>query len=132
MATENYTTIEKQIRHESNADYNYRNMHSMLKVHDVIKDENIVIPYKSLSAEYMDYLKDYILEKELTEPQWTAYKQNPQMMSEMIYGTTKYWAMLLEINHCRSRMEFTKKKVKYYDPEMLKEVINEVLMKEEW
>ncbi len=132
MSTENYVTIEKQISEEAKADYNYRHLHSMMTIKDKITGEKLVVPYASLSATYMDYLKDYIEEKELTDAQWIAFKHNPQAMSEAIYGTTKYWAMLLEINHCKSRIEFTKRKVKYYNPDKLLEIVNEVLMKENW
>ena len=132
MATQNYASIENQIREESTSDYGYRQMHSMLTVTDQVTEDKIIIPYRSLSAEYMEYLKDFIAEKELTEIQWQHYRHNPQAMSEAIYGSTKFWAMLLEINNCRSRMEFDKRKVRYYKADKLAEVINEIMIKEEW
>lgn len=132
MATENYVSIAAQIREESTADFGYRQLHSMLTVTDQVSEHKIIVPYRSLSAEYMDYLKDFIEEKELTEVQWQHYRHNPQAMSEAIYGTTRFWALILEINNCRSRMEFDKKRVKYYNPNKLLEVINEIMMKENW
>lgn len=132
MATQNYTTIEKQIAEESNADYGYQKLHSMITITDQNSGDKVVIPYRSLSAEYMDYLKDYIEERELTEIQWNHIKNNPQVLSEMLYGSTKFWALILEVNHCKSRTEFVQKKVKYINPEKLSEVVNEILMKEEW
>lgn len=132
MATQNYVTIASQIREESTADFGYRQLHSMLTITDQVSEHKIVIPYRSLSAEYMAYLKDFILERELTEIQWQHFRHNPQVLSEAIYGTTKFWAMLLEINNCRSRMEFDKRKIKYYREDKLLEVINEIMMKEEW
>lgn len=130
MATQNYTTIETQVREEADSDYGYRQMHSMLTVTDQESGDKILVPYRSLSAEYMEYLKDFIEEKELTEMQWQYVKHNPQALSEVLYGSTKFWALLLEVNNCRSRMEFTMRKVKYYREDKLIEAINEVLMKE--
>lgn len=132
MATENYSTIEKQISEEAGADYGYRQLHSAITITDQGSDEKIIIPYRSLSAEYMDYLKDYIDERELTELQWQHFKYNPQALSEALYGSIKFWALILEVNHCKSRTEFTQRKVRYPNPEKLSEVINEILMKEGW
>lgn len=132
MATQNYTTIEKQIAGEANTEYGYRKMHSMITITDQETGNKVIAPYRSLSAEYMDYLRDYIEERELTEIQWQYFKHNPRALSESLYGTTKFWAMLLEINHCRSIMEFAPKTVKYFKVEKITEILNEVLMKEEW
>ena len=132
MATQNYTSISSQIQEESTSDFNYRQLHSMLTVTDQVSEEKIIVPYRSLTAEYMEYLKDFIEERELTEAQWQHFRHNPQALSEAIYGTIKFWALLLEINHCRSRMEFDKKKVRYYNKDKLLEVINEIMMKENW
>ena len=59
-----------------------------------------------------------------------SHRYRPKMLSYDLYGTTELWFLLLNLNGCKSIMEFTPKKIKFYDPDRLKSYINEILVLE--
>lgn len=131
MSTRNYDTIEDQVKSESTYDLGFRVLTSQLTITDIKSGDSIVVPYESIVNKYRYFLEDYIQEIELDEIQYETFRQNPHALSEALYGTTQFWHVLLELNHCVSRVEFNLRKVKYYSPNSIITIINEVLLKGE-
>lgn len=125
-----YQTLEDQITEELDDQMTYRKLHKYVNVKDVQSDTIVEIPYSSFTNEYRAYLQDIIVEYEFQEDEYNLYKQNPQALSYALYGVTHYWAIILDLNHCKSRIDFTKKKVKVYDPGKLEDIITEIMIKE--
>lgn len=127
---EYYETIEEQIEEELDDNMTYRKLHTYVDVHDVESDTTVEIPYGSFTNQYRAYLKDIVSEIELDEDEYQQYRHNPQVLSYNLYGVTHYWAMLLELNHCKSRIDFDSRTVKVYDPLKLEDILSEILTKE--
>lgn len=130
MPTPFYETIESQIAGELQFDYGYRNLHSYLQIQNMQDETTILVPHESIVTKYKYYLEPYTHEVELDDQQYEYFRCNPQAFSEFVYGTTQYWALILELNHCKSRMDFCKKTVRFYDPLKITELLNEILLKE--
>jgi len=131
MATNNYDTIEEQVEDEGDYEFGFRELTSQLTINDEISGNSIVVPYISLINTYRYFLEDYIEEIELDEIQYETFRQNPQALSEALYGTIHFWHILLELNHCVSRIDFNLKKVKYYNTNKIISLINEIQLKNE-
>jgi len=127
--TKNYDTIENQVNSESKDDLGYREYISKLSITDERSGDTIVIPYENIINTYRDYLKDYVVEEELNDEMYMKYKQNPQTISEALYGTIHLWHTILELNGCISRLDLVGKKIKYYNPTVIETLLNEVLLK---
>lgn len=125
-----YQTIEEQIEGELDDNITYRKLHTYVNVKDIQSNSIVEIPYGSFSNQYRAFLQDIIVEYNMDEDEYNLYKQNPHALSYALYGVTHYWAMLLEINNCRSRIDFTKNKVKVFDPDKLEDIIIEIMTKE--
>lgn len=125
-----YQTLEDQITGELEDPMTYRKLHTYINVNDVQSNSVVKVPYASFTSEYRAYLQDIVVDYELQEDEYNLYKQNPHALSYALYGVTHYWAMLLELNHCRSRIDFTKKKIKVFDPSKLEDIITEIMTKE--
>ena len=131
MATKNYDTIQLQVQDEQTYELGFRQMTDPLKITDSKSGDSIVVPYNSLINRYRYYLEDYIETIELDEVQYETFRQNPQVLSEALYGTVHFWFTLLELNNCISRTKFNVRKVKYYSPSKIHQILNEVLLKVE-
>ena len=127
--TKNYDTIQKQVTGESNNDLSYREYISELSITDKRSGDTITIPYENIINTYRDYLKDYVVEEELNDEIYIKYKQNPQTISEALYGTIHLWHTILELNGCISRLDLVGRKIKYYNPSVIETLLNEVLLK---
>lgn len=129
--TNNYTTMQDQVSSETAEELSMRTLHTTLAIQDDINNVKLTIPYQSLVNRYRYFLEPYIEEEELTDAEFAKYCRNPQVLSEDLYGTTLLWPTILELNHCVSRTDFTKRIVKYYDPLQVSSILNDVILKEE-
>lgn len=127
--TSNYDKIEHQVSVESKFEMGFRELTDKLTITDSKSGDSIIVPYTSLINKYRYFLEDYIEEMELTEIQYESFRQNPQALSEALYGTIHFWNVLLELNNCISRVKFNLKKIKYYNPDQIYQIINEVQLK---
>ena len=125
----NYDNIEAQVNAESKNEVGFRELTSQLTITDLKSGDSLVVPYEHIINKYRYFLEDYIEEKELDEVQYEAFRQNPQVLSEALYGTIHLWHTLLELNNCISRINFNKQKIRYYSPSKVFELINEVRLK---
>lgn len=126
-----YDTMSEQIEEETDEIMSYRNLHSYVKIKDVESKSILVVPYTSITSEYRHFLEDHIIEIELDDDEYSFYRHNPQAVSSAVYDTIHYWGLILELNHCKSRIDFDKKKIRLYNPESFEEVIEEIMDKEE-
>lgn len=130
MANRMYDTLESQVSGETSQDLTYRNLHTNLDIKDMISGNIIRIPYEQILSDYRYFLKPYIVEAELNELQYEHYRQNPHAFSYDIYGTTHLWSTVLQLNNAVNRYEFNSTRVKFYDPQKISWLINEILIKE--
>lgn len=131
-STRNYDTLEEQVAGETRGDIIHRTIQSYIKLTSTTdKDYSILVPHEALVTKYRYFLNKYTLEITLNELQYNHFRQNPHAMSDAFYGTTQYWSLLLFINNCTSRYEFDKMTVKYYNPNKIDELINEIMIHEE-
>lgn len=129
--TKNYPTLQKQVLGELNADILYRNSHTYVQISNPEKGDAVIVPLESFTNAYRYFLKDEIQELTFTDAQYKHFRQNPHALSDAIYGSTHYWAMLLELNNCTTKFEFDFHTVKYYNPLSIVRLLNEIYLKEE-
>lgn len=124
-------TLPDQIQEAKNWELSYRVLHPNAILQDKHSGRNILIPFSSLSNKYKDFLATIIQTVDLDDDVAKEYRFQPKKLSYDLYGTTEFWNDLLIINNCYSMFEFQpKKRLKYYDPNELKELLNEILILE--
>ena len=127
-----FSTIEESVEDNQLKEISYRQLHTNCIIDDKKTDTKILVPYLSITNKYRDYLKSIIIDTdELDDVTLSYFRFSPKKMSLFLYGTTDYWYALMELNHCKSIIEFDKTKYKVYDPDELRDLINEILIKEE-
>lgn len=124
-------TIEDQIEDANGHQLAYRNLHTNAEIDNLVTEEKLVVPFGSIINKYRYFLKPLVLEIEFTHEMKMNYHYSPKRLSMDLYGTTEYWAALLELNNCKSVIDFNMDKVKVYDPDTILDMINEILILEE-
>lgn len=125
-----YDTMEEQIEDELEEMLGYRNLRKYVKVKDIQTKTLLVVPHTSITNEYRYFLQDHIVTIDLSDEEYLRYRKNPHALSADIYGTTQYWALILELNHCKSRINFDKRQIRVYNPDTFETVIEEIMDKE--
>ena len=108
------TTVSEQIQNAVNAEVSYRKLH----------EHAIVVNNQS-----GDTINVY--QYTIPEDEFVRYRYNPKMLSYDLYDTTEYWFLLLAINNCVSKIDFTNNTVKIIDPKSISEFVNEVMILED-
>lgn len=132
MNEEFFSSIEEAVEDNELKEISYRQLHTVCAIDDVKTNTKLIVPYLSLTNKYRHYLEKIIIDTdELDDVTLTYFRFSPKKMSLFLYGTTDYWYALMELNHCKSIIDFDKTKYKVYDPDELPDIINEILIKEE-
>lgn len=73
----------------------------------VISDGNlqVVLNYQSIMDRYIQYIRAYITDIELTQEEIRKYQYNPKRLSYHLYGNTAYWWSILLANQIHSIAE---------------------------
>lgn len=125
-----HTYISKSIEDSRDADFMASNLYFTAAIEDKSSGDTIRVPYLSLTQKYADILSQYVTIAKYTEVQFNKYQYRPKLLSQDIYGTTELWASLLQLNGMISVLEFNKPYVKIYDPNVILDVLNELLIME--
>ena len=123
-----HTYISKSIEDSRDADFMASNLYFTATIEDKSSGDVIRVPYLSLTQKYADVLSQYVTIARYTEVQFNKYQYRPKLLSQDIYGTTELWASLLQLNGMISVLEFNKPYVKIYDPNVILDVLNELLI----
>ncbi len=124
-----YSTIQELIDQIEAKEISYRNLHTTFCIRQ--NNEVIQVPYKSMIREYMDLMADDAITVSLPADEVRMYKFKPKKLSYDLYGTVELWAGLLELNKMYSTMDLTcEKPFLVFNPETVKEKINEILIQE--
>ncbi len=125
-----YSSIGELIHSVDTMEASYRNLHTNVFIKT--GDDTIKIPYKSIVAEYLPYLKETAVQTAFSPLELTRYKYKPKMLSNDLYGTTEYWSALLELNGFISLLDLTlEEPILVFEPRRFKKLINEILILEE-
>lgn len=123
-------TITEQINDAEKWEISYRTLHPSAILKDEFSSRNIEIPFSSLTNKYRHFLSKIVRTTTLDEKLQARYKQRPKLVSYDLYGTTELWNDILILNNCFSTIEFNPVTIKAYNPDKLKEYINEILILE--
>jgi hypothetical protein len=125
------TTVSEQIQNAVNAEVSYRKLHEHAIVVNNQSGDTIRISITSILDRYRFILDEYIYQYTIPEDEFVRYRFNPKMLSYDLYDTTEYWFLLLAINNCVSKIDFTNNTVKIIDPKSISEFVNEVMILED-
>ena len=124
-----YSTIQELIDQIETKEISYRNLHTTFCIRQ--NNEVIQVPYKSMIREYMDLMAEDAITVSLPADEVRMYKFKPKKLSYDLYGTVELWAGLLELNKMYYTMDLTcEKPFLVFNPETVKEKINEILIQE--
>lgn len=123
-----YTTITELINSVKDMEISYRNLHTNMYISN--KNEIIKIPYKSIIRTYMPFLQKTVIEVNIPDTEINKYKYKPKKISYDLYGTTELWSAILELNNLYSTIDFNISKIKLFDPNEFKRLLNEILIME--
>ena len=122
-------SMNEQIENAKSLEISYRTLHEQAILKDKISGRNIQIPFSSFTNKYKDFLNTIIVEVSLTDEERAKYRYKPKMVSYDLYNTTEFWNDLLIINNFFSLSEFQHREtMKVYDPNKLKDYINEIMI----
>lgn len=125
-----FDTLDDQIANGSFHETSFNELTTELLITDMMTERKLNIPYENLINKYRYFLEDYIVTKELNDDEYRIFKNNPQALSMALYGHIHLWHSLLELNHVVSKINFTKRKIKYYEPSVVDSIINDIKLKE--
>ena len=124
-------SMNEQIENAKSLEISYRTLHEQAILKDKISGRNIQIPFSSFTNKYKDFLNTIIVDVSLTDEERAKYRYRPKMVSYDLYNTTEFWNDLLIINNFFSLSEFQPgETLKVYDPNKLKDYINEIMINE--
>lgn len=122
-------SMNEQIENAKALEISYRTLHEQAILKDKISGRNIQIPFASFTDKYKDFLNTIIVDVSLTDEERAKYRYKPKMVSYDLYNTTEFWNDLLIINNFFSLSEFQPgETLKVYDPNKLKDYINEIMI----
>lgn len=98
---------------------------SAMSFKEVIDDE-IVVQYHNIMTKYVDILRPYIMEFEMTDEELQRYKHQPALYCYEAYGTPELASSLMYINNMVSRADFKKKKIKTFTTNIM-DIIKELM-----
>lgn len=98
--------------------YDCNNIHGRFINHEGYEITNPESELDKFSA----FLEQYIITVEMDD--YDPFKYKPDYMAKSLYDTHDLWFLLLKINNCRDRMEFTGPKYRIIDPSNVSKVID--------
>lgn len=123
-----YSTITELIESIDEEEITYRNLHTNAYIKN--GNDTIKIPYKSLISDYMPFLKETAIPATFTDDEKEMYRYKPKMLSNDLYDTTELWSALLELNNMTSVLDFQTENILVFDPDEMKEMLNEAMILE--
>lgn len=123
-------TIPEQIDLIRELEISYKTLHPTAILCDNQSGRNIRIPFSSVTNKYKDFLASSIIEIELDEELQNRYCYKPKMVSYDLYKTPELWNDVLILNGAISTYDFTPVSLKVYDPSLLKDILNEIIVLE--
>lgn len=97
-------TINQFIQTEQNKSVKYPNYYYQKVISE--DDLHVIMNYQSIMDRYVQYVRDYITEIELSQEEMRKYRYNPKRLSFNLYGTTSYWWSIIFANQIHSLTEF--------------------------
>ena len=97
-------TIDQFIQAEQNKSVKYPNYYYQKVISE--DDLHVIMNYQSIMDRYVQYIRDYITEIELSQEEMRKYRYNPKRLSFNLYGTTSYWWSIIFANQIHSLTEF--------------------------
>lgn len=97
-------TIDQFIQTEQNKSVKYPNYYYQKVISEA--DLHVIMNYQSIMDRYVQYIRDYITEIELSQEEMRKYRYNPKRLSFNLYGTTSYWWSIIFANQIHSLTEF--------------------------
>lgn len=97
-------TIDQFIQNEQNKSVKYPNYYYQKVISE--DDLHVIMNYQSIMDRYVQYIRDYITEIELSQEEMRKYRYNPKRLSFNLYGTTSYWWSIIFANQIHSLTEF--------------------------
>ena len=123
-------TIKKQISDIEKKEIAYRTLTQKALMTNQMTNDTIQIPFASYTKMYRNLLSAIIVEKELDDKAAAEVRYKPKTLSYLLYNTTEFWNDILILNECKSVLDFTPKKVRFYDPTRFKTYLNQILILE--
>ena len=97
-------TIDQFIQTEQNKSVKYPYYYYQKVISE--DDLHVIMNYQSIMDRYVQYIRDYITEIELSQEEMRKYRYNPKRLSFNLYGTTSYWWSIIFANQIHSLTEF--------------------------
>lgn len=97
-------TINQFIQTEQNKSVKYPNYYYQKVISE--DDLHVIMNHQSIMDRYVQYIRDYLTEIELTQEEMRKYRYNPKRLSFNLYGTTSYWWSIIFANQIHSLTEF--------------------------
>ena len=94
-------------------------------------DEEVVVSYYNVITKYLDVIKPFLREVELSDDELLMYKFKPNLYCFDLYGTPELASSLLYVNNMVSVTDFKKKKIKRFSSNIM-DIINELLSLNEY
>ena len=125
-------TLSDQVTDMRKREISYQSLHKTAVLYNEESKRNIKIPWDSISRKYRDILNKIRIQIILTDDLMSRYQYQPKRVSYELYKTTEFWSDILILNNCGTVLDFTDiRKLIVYDPDELKQLINEIMILEE-
>lgn len=92
-----------------------------------VKEVKLIINDFGILDKYMDALRDYRIELDLTDEQYDNYKLRPKKLAHWLYHSTEYWSLILEANEIYSASQFDMRRPKVFSLNKLATTLQEIM-----
>lgn len=91
---------------------------------------HIVMKFNSYYRKYKDYIDENTINVKMNNNDILTYFMNPKKLSNDLYGTTVYWALLMEINNIVNLYDFKLKTIRVILPDKINTVLENIINNE--
>lgn len=86
--------------------------------------------FNSYYRKYKDYIDENTINVKMNNNDILTYFMKPKKLSNDLYGTTVYWALLMEINNIVNLYDFKLKTIRVILPDKINTVLENIINNE--
>ena len=120
-----YNNLDDFVAYGKTLTISYQNL-SLTEIFNDIK-----FPMFNIIQDYIEELKDEAITITFTDKEYYKYKYKPRLLSAYLYGSTEFFAIILQLNDIASEKEFTKKSIKLIPADTMKSLLEKIYIAEQ-
>lgn len=123
------SSMHQQVSASKNLDISFEKLFFKSKITNP-DSSKIVVNHECILDLYMEDILKVCKTVTMSDKEYEDYRYQPKKFCFDMYGITELWFLILKINNMVSTLEFDRKTLRVFSPDITK-VINEIMILEE-